>query len=95
MEGDNMAIGFNKNRDTMEVFNDRWSANHNSKQINEGKQRANNFNNKMFGTDNMLRNRNQVVTPEEKVSKLNQQISYNNNINKTSKVNSVMDRFRK
>lgn len=89
-----MALGFNKNRDTLDVFNDRWKANHNTKQVDLYKERNIRIANKMFGGDFSIMN-NIPNTKEDKVNDLNKKIQGNNEVNRNNKVNSIIDNFRK
>ena len=77
-----MALGFNRNRDTLDVFNDRWKANHNTKQVSDYKEAMNRINNKK-------------ETKEDKVNNLNRQIQGNKEINRNNKINSIINNFRK
>ena len=77
-----MALGFNRNRDTLDIFNDRWKANHNTKQVSDYKEAMNRINNKQ-------------ETKEDKVNNLNRQIQGNKEINRNNKINSIINNFRK
>lgn len=89
-----MALGFNKNRDTLEVFNDRWKSNHNYGTINEEIQKQNNFNKKLYGMKT-IEEKNTVSSPQDKINTLNNRINYNDNINRSSKINSIKNNFGK
>ena len=88
-----MALGFNRNRDTLDIFNDRWKANHNTKQVSDYKEAMNRINNKMFGSYTNFNNKNE--TKEDKVNNLNRQIQGNKEINRNNKINSIINNFRK
>ena len=55
-----MALGFNRNRDTLDIFNDRWKANHNTKQVSDYKEAMNRINNKMFGSYTNFNNKKET-----------------------------------
>ena len=76
-----MALGFNRNRDTLDIFNDRWKANHNTKQVSDYKEAMNRINNKMFGSYTNFNNKKE--TKEDKVK------------NRNNKINSIINNFRK
>lgn len=88
-----MALGFNRNRDTLDIFNDRWKVNHNTKQVSDYKEAMNRINNKMFGSYNNFNNK--IETKEDKVNNLNRQIQGNKEVNRTNKINSIVNKFRK
>lgn len=93
-----MALGFNKNRDTLDIFNDRWKANHNQKQVTDYKEKVIKFNKKMLGLKVEEKNNDKVVrsnSVSDKVNSLNRQIASVDSINRNMKINSVIDKFRK
>lgn len=88
-----MALGFNRNRDTLDIFNDRWKANNNTKQVSDYKEAMNRINNKMFVSYTNFNNKKE--TKEDKVNNLNRQIQGNKEINRNNKINSIINNFRK
>ena len=76
-----------------DIFNDRWKANHNTKQVSDYKEAMNRINNKMFGSYTNFNNKQE--TKEDKVNNLNRQIQGNKEINRNNKINSIINNFRK
>ena len=88
-----MALGFNRNRDTLDIFNDRWKANHNTKQVSDYKEAMNRINNGLNDPYSVYYNKKE--TKEDKVNNLNRQIQGNKEINRNNKINSIINNFRK
>lgn len=93
-----MALGYNKNRDVLEVFNDRWNANHNYKEISQVQQHQSEFNSRMFGTKPKRINPYSSLRPytsKDKLNDMNSKINANKTINTESNVRNIIDGFKK
>lgn len=93
-----MALGYNKNRDVLEVFNDRWKANHNYNEISEERQKQSDFNSRMFGMKPKKTNPYSTLKPytsKDKLDDMNNKINTNSSINTQSQVRNILDGFKK
>ncbi len=93
-----MALGYNKNRDVLEVFNDRWKANHNYNEISQERQRQSDFNRQMFGNSAKKINPYSSLkhyTSCDKLNEMNNKINTNQSINTESNVRNILNGFKK
>jgi len=91
-----MALGYNKNRDLMEVFDDRWKANRENN-ISEQIQKQKEFEKKLYGNlgNRGIANHINYQTSKEKVESQTSRINFNKDIANTQKINRIANNLRK
>lgn len=96
--GDNMSdLGYNRNRDVQNIFNDQYKANNNYKQISEQIDRQRAFQNRMYGgvEDNMSTNVNYYVpTSADRLNEMNQNMNNNREVHNIERMNNLLNKFR-
>ena len=95
--GDNMSdLGYNRNRDVQNIFNDRYKANNKYKQISEQIDRQRAFQNRMYGgaLDNMSTNVNYYVpTSADRLNEMNQNMNNNREVHNIERMNNLLNKF--
>ncbi len=82
----------NRNKDLLEVFNERWKANH-SLNIKQMKEKEKKFNERMFG--NIKKDEKSISNkPIDRVNRLNEKINSANNINRIANHIDFKNNFR-
>lgn len=95
--GDNMSdLGYNRNRDVQNIFNDQYKANNNYKQISEQIDRQRAFQNRMYGgvENNMSINDNYYVpTSADRLNEMNQNMNNNREVHNIERMNNLLNKF--
>lgn len=85
-----MALGFNKNRDVWEIFNDKYKANHNEEFFKKEKAKQDSFNARMYGTKSVAIPSNNKTNP----TNINDRIKNMNEIQQKDNINNFKNNLK-
>lgn len=93
-------LGYNRNRDVQNIFNDRYRANNNYEQINDQINRQRDFQRQMYGGPSsqepaMNYQDRYIPTNEDRLREMNQNIESNRQVHNQDRVNNLLNRFGK
>lgn len=91
-------LGYNRNRDVQNIFNDRYRANNNYGQINDQINKQRDFQRQMYGGVSSLesstsKNERYIPTNEDRLKEMNQNIESNKQVHNQDRVNNLLNRF--
>ena len=82
-----------RNEDLTKVFDRRWKANHND-DVQRAREKEKKFMNKMFGGNTAITGKNKIVTPQDRLNNLQNNMNAANEAQKSMRVNSILNKWK-